>query len=251
MPGPSRAYLIAHYAFNTISLVVDSARKLGSLQAFGNPSQRPDGPWSGSQSAALTTSHPSMGQYKWGAGQYFEVNGLNLGAMSRTTGFSICTWFAFDATTMSSRIFDFALHALSNNIYLGRAGTSKTLKFYSSCGGGYNLPKPIINGKWRHVCVVNLGRNWSIYDDGALAASQTATCDLTNTLLTSNYIGRSSHPLNWGGDQLLVGRVDEFRIYDRALSARDVTTLYGYKGAESHLPAPLSLPPNAPSDFCP
>jgi hypothetical protein len=247
MPGPDRTCLIAHYAFNTISLVVDSARKLGSLQAFGNPSQRPDGPWSGSQSAALTNTYNSNG-----GGQYFKVNNLNLGAMSRTTaGFSICTWFAFDATTMWSRVFDFGLGMSNNNIYVARVQTSETLQIYYSCRQGHyqeiNLPKPIINGKWRHVCVVNLGRNWSIYDDGALAASRTATCDLTNTLLTSNYIGRS----NWNWDPLLVGRVDEFRIYDRALSAWQVTNLYGYKGAESQLPAPLSLPPNAPSGFCP
>ena len=84
-------------------------------------------------------------------------------------------------------------------------------------------------------------------EHGALAVSLTATCNLTDTLFTFNYIGRS----NWATDLLLVGRVDEFRIYDRALSARDVTTLYSYKGAEFHLLAPLSLPPNAPSNICP
>ncbi len=249
MPGPSRTGLIAYYAFNTKSLVVDSARNLGSLQAFGNPSQRPDGPWSGSQSAALTSiSNSNSG------GQHFQMNSLNLGAMSNTPGggFSICTWFAFDATVMWSRVFDFGL-GISYNVFLAREQTSKALYINFSCRKRtfHNIyfPKPIINGKWRHMCVVNLGRDWSIYDDGALAATATSICNMTDALLTSNYIGRGNW--NFVSDPFLVGRVDEFRIYNRALSARDVTTLYGYKGTKSQLPAPHSLPPNAPSDFCP
>ncbi len=101
--GTSRTGLITYYTFFASAPLLDLAFSLGDLQASGNPSYVTvsDGPWPGSQCTALASSGgPSYGQY-------FRVNPLNLGAMSASTGFSICTWFAFDATTNQAPIFDF------------------------------------------------------------------------------------------------------------------------------------------------
>ena len=192
---------------------------LGDLQASGSPHFIKECAWPGSQCAALTSTGDSSG-----GGQYFRVNPLNLGPMSASAGFSICTWFVFDATTYHARIFDFGA-GRSNNIILFRNQWSNVLQFDFYCGPGYGyffFPNPIINGQWRHVCVVNQGRSWSFYDDGVFAASQTASCSLSNVLLTSNFIGRS----NWYEDSLLIGRMDEFRIYERALIHFDVDGIY-------------------------
>ncbi len=196
---------------------MDQAFSLGDLQASGKPSYIPDGPWPGSQCAALTSSGDAYAR-----GQYFRLNPLNLGAMSASTGFSICTWFVFDATTYEASVFDFGTGAWSSGVRLFRSVSSPQLQLqYSNCGYTlYTFPKPIINGQWRHVCVVNQGSSWSLYNDGQL--SWLPSCSLNNAQLTSNFIGRS----NSYSASLFVGRVDEFRIYQKPLSTSDITNVY-------------------------
>jgi glucose/arabinose dehydrogenase len=66
----------------------------------------------------------------------------------------------------------------------------------------------------------------SVYIDGVLAPGATNPADtpiqLANLNDVNNWLGRS----NWSGDQNLNGSLDEFRIYDHALSAADVLERY-------------------------
>jgi hypothetical protein len=222
LSGQGRPGLIAYYTFASNALLLDEANSLGDLQASGNPSSTSDCPWFGSQCVALS----SVGDSSSGIGQYFRVNTLNLGAMSESTGFSICSWFVCDASTSWARIFDFGLGPANNNVLFAPCTYNTPPQVHYYCGSESNvivLPNSIINGQWRHVCVVNQGRSWSVYDDGVMAVSQTATCSLNSVPLTSNFIGRSNWPLN----SLLIGRVDEFRIYQKSLLPSDVASIYG------------------------
>ncbi len=219
--GAATTGLIAYYTFFSKAPLLDLAFSLGDLQASESPTYIADGPWPGSQCAALTSAGNSFG-----GGQYFILNPLNLGAMSASTGFSICTWFVFDATTNEASVFDFGTGAWNSVVRLFRSGSSSQLQLqYSNCGYTlYTFPKPIINGQWRHVCVVNQGSSWSVYDDGLLDASWPAYyyCSLSNVKLTSNFIGRS----NYFWASLLIGRVDEFSIFEKLLFPSDVTSVY-------------------------
>jgi hypothetical protein len=210
------AGLVAYFTFSSDAPTLDMAFSIGNLQASGSPTYLPDGPWPGSQCAALTSAGDS-----YGGGQYFRLNPLNLGAMSASTGFSICTWFVFDATTIEASVFDFGTGAGSSGVRLFRWRSSTQLQLqYSYCG--YTFPKPIINGQWRHVCVVNQGSSWSVYDDGLLDASWFTPCSLNNAQLTSNFIGRS----NSYSAPLLIMRVDEFRIYQKQLALSNISSVY-------------------------
>ena len=210
--------LVAYYTFPSDAPLLDLAFSLGDLQASSNISYVQDGPWPGSQCAALASVGDS-----YGGGQYFRLTPLNLGAMSASTGFSICTWFVFDATTNGASIFDFGMGAWSSELRLFLSGYSTQLQLQYSCGS-YTFVKPIINGQWRHVCVVNQGSSWSVYDDGRLAASLYTYCIMNNVQLTSNFIGRSNNY----GESSFVGRVDEFRIYQKQLLPSDVTGIYNF-----------------------
>jgi hypothetical protein len=189
------------------------AFSLGDLQASGSPNYIAECPWPGSQCARLA----SLGYYSWGGGQYFRLNPLNLGAMSASTGYSICTWFVFDETTYEASVFDFGTGDWNSVLRLFRSGYSEQLQLQYSYCGYYTFPNPIINGQWRHVCVVNQGSSWSVYDNLALVAS--LLCSLNDVELTSNFIGRSNN--NWN-QLLFVGRVDEFRIYQKPLIPREI-----------------------------
>jgi len=81
--------------------------------------------------------------------------------------------------------------------------------------------------QWQHVTVVlNAGSPYtgSIYINGALAGSNTAMTLHASNLgaTTGNYLGRSQFPADW----YYSGNIDDFRIYNRALSAAEVTALF-------------------------
>lgn len=226
MPDTS-AGLVAYYAFVAKDPLLDMAHTLGYLSASGDPAYVADCPgpprfqsWGDSLCAQLASDSDSSG-----GGQYFRLSPVNLGAYSASQGFSICTWFVFDGTTSYGRIFDLGNGADNNNVVLARDWITDSLVlgfFGEGTASRLYSPVPIVNGQWRHVCVVNKGMHWSIYDNGALTASETATFSLNDVLLTSNFIGRS----NWGDDRLLVGRVDEFKIYQRRLTSTEVAMIY-------------------------
>ncbi|APR80540.1 Arabinan endo-1,5-alpha-L-arabinosidase [Minicystis rosea] len=78
-------------------------------------------------------------------------------------------------------------------------------------------------GAWVHVAVVLQKPNAWIYVNGQVAASSAtmihAPADLGST--SQNWIGRSQ----FAADPYLHGVLDEFRIYDRALSGAEIAAL--------------------------
>jgi hypothetical protein len=84
--------------------------------------------------------------------------------------------------------------------------------------------------QWQHVTVVlNAGSPYtgSIYINGTLAGSNTAMSLHAANLgaTTGNYLGRSTFPADW----YYSGSMDDFRIYNRALSAAEVTALFNQR----------------------
>ena len=77
--------------------------------------------------------------------------------------------------------------------------------------------------KWTHVAVVLGASGGTLYFDGSPVGSNTSMtlrpADLGHTV--NNYIGRSQ----FSDDPYLDGDIDEFRIYDRALSEEEVRVL--------------------------
>lgn len=95
---------------------------------------------------------------------------------------------------------------------------------------------PLATGAWKHVVVSLSGTTGRLYLDGVQVAVNTSMTlkpsSLGNT--TQNYIGRSQY-----GDPNLNGAVDDFIIFNRALSASEITALFG--GTMPALSASASL----------
>jgi hypothetical protein len=167
-----------------------------------------------------------------GAGQYFQLPTMNLGRMSAGSGFSICVWFVFDVLGRWSRVFDMGCGSANKNILLTQSGESNILTLhvwnFSNIAVEQQLDSPIsiTTGVWRHVCIVNQGRSWKLYDNGALSAFASLTFDIQPVNLTSNYLGRS----NWGSDYLFQGKIGEFRVYNKSLSGSEVEGIYTLRG---------------------
>jgi hypothetical protein len=229
-------YLMAWYTFSAKSRLEDSSQLKNTLVDSNTPvSYQSDCQWVGAQCAVFGY---------FGLQNYFTLPNLNLGQMSAISGFSICLWLVFedfDVIHSYNRVFDFGLGAHDNNLLLARLGSSDTLSlFYNYLPNTNNeqidSPNPIVQGTWRHFCVTNkntdTGRSlWSIYENGVLSTQTTRDPVLTSITLTSNFIGKS----NWNADPAFQGKIDDLRIYSKALSAGSITALYGYQGCAQKL----------------
>ncbi len=81
----------------------------------------------------------------------------------------------------------------------------------------------INNNQWYHVAFVSNGSNNDLYINGQIVSSTTIFIG-SQVSLNSN---SSNLEMSFGGSTRIInGKVDQVRIYDSAISAADVTTLY-------------------------
>lgn len=159
-----------------------------------------------------------------GSNEYVSLPG---GIVSGLTSFSICAWFNLSAATTWSRIFDFGTGTTAF-MFLTPNSSAGTLRFSITTGG--SGPEQQMNaaalatGSWQQVAVTLTANMGILYVNGAQVA-ENASMTLNPASLgttTQNWLGRSE----FAGDPYLDGQIDNFRIYDRALTAAEVQTLY-------------------------
>jgi len=121
------------------------------------------------------------------------------------------------------RIFDFG-NGTGTYIFLcPRTGTGGPLRLAITTGGGggeslIDSPATLPSG-WHHVAAVVKTGNMQIYLDGAVIASgSTALVPSGLGRTSSNWLGRSQY----AADGYFNGSLDDFRIYDYALSADEI-----------------------------
>jgi hypothetical protein len=154
-------------------------------------------------------------------------SGLLAGACEAT----IATWVFLNSQSDWQRIWTFStnwsvyMFLTPSNSDTGVLRLGITLNGNNADQQFLDGPTALPTGVWKHVAVVLGPAGLVIYVDGAqFAASPSVTlrpADLGAT--PNNYIGRSNFP--W--DPYLDGGVDEFRVYNRALSPAEIQALYG------------------------
>ncbi len=158
---------------------------------------------------------------------------LPSGIVSSFSNFTIATWVKLDSINDWQRIFDFGNNT-SVYMYLTPKcpdQANKGLKFAITKGGGwseqivasgYDLPV----GVWKHVAVTMFGKTAILYVDGVEVGRNSSMTlkpsDLGSTAY--NYIGKSQT----SADPYLDGTIDDFVIYNRALSDTELRTLAGF-----------------------
>jgi len=165
-------------------------------------------------------------------GQAVDINGgtqyvsLPAGIVSGMTNCTIAAWVKLDTTAAWRRIFDFGTGTSAYMFLVPTAGS--TIRFAISTGGSgaeqrINGTAALPTGAWKHVAVTISGSTGTLYVDGVSVGTNTAMTlnpsSLGNTTL--NYLGKSQY-----SDPNLDGQIDQFRIYNRALSAAEVLALF-------------------------
>jgi hypothetical protein len=137
---------------------------------------------------------------------------------------TIATWVYWNGGAIWQRIFDFG-NSETQNMFLSPSGDAGQLRFAIKNGGeeqrltATGLP----SGKWSHVAVTLSGSKGSMYVNGVLVnESNTFTISPLDFKPVLNYIGRSQYP-----DALLNGQIDDFRVYNYALTANEVAQVAG------------------------
>ena len=182
----------------------------------------------------------------WAEGRYGSAVSLNgttnyvslpASVVSTFNDFTIAAWVNQNSVSTWARVFDFGNDTISY-MFLAPRVASGTIRFAITIGSG--SAEQQINGTgvlptgWHHVAVTLIEQTGILYMDGAPVGTNHAMTlrpsHLTRT--PNNFIGKSQWP-----DPYLNGRVDDFRIYNGALSPGEVATLVTPLAAPSGLVA--------------
>ncbi len=138
---------------------------------------------------------------------------------------TISTWVYLMGFTNWMRIFDFG-NGQDQNMYLTPRSSNSQLRFAIKNGGEEQslntTTLPLV--KWSHVAVTLGANGVAMYVNGVQVAQSNAITIRPNDFKpVLNYIGKSQYAT----DPLLRSYVDDFRVYNYALSADEIARLAG------------------------
>ncbi|KAI1375354.1 acetyl-CoA carboxylase [Hypoxylon crocopeplum] len=159
-------------------------------------------------------------------GSALRLNGSN--PTDQLRDFTIATWVNLASTQTWSRLFDFGRDTTVNMFLTPRAGATGNMPRFAITTGGsgeeqqINGNATLPTGQWVHIAVTLAGSTGTLYIDGQVSGTNTAmTLNPTNLDNPGNrWIGRSQY-----GDALLNAIIDEFHIFNRALSAAEIQSM--------------------------
>ena len=155
------------------------------------------------------------------------------------TNFTVAAWIYWNGGAAWQRIFDFG-NDTTNYMFLTPNSGSGTLRFAITTNGGgaeqilETSPLPV--SQWRHVAITRNGSTARLYTNGVLAVSGTVTITPASFNPALNNLGQSQY----AGDPLFNGRLDNFFIYNYALSDTEITRLMNNQPPPPVMPTTLS-----------
>jgi hypothetical protein len=157
---------------------------------------------------------------------------------STTTDITIATWVKLNTLTVWQRLFDTGTNAnLNQNTATGTSYATLFLKDLnnklglSSTQNGYGSAQQITadalpTGEWKHVTVVFSSGAAALYVDGTMVSVAGSFPPPQTLGLNYAFIGKSQ----FGVDPFIDAQIDEFRVYNRALSASEIQAVFQYAG---------------------
>ena len=147
-------------------------------------------------------------------------------------GYAISCWFALDnaASTQNEILFNtipetglgYAYTGTDIGYAIGAANGSWTATGLNGHKTNY------ANGVWCQYVFVKSGTTYTTYVNGVVDSAYTNSAAAGFNAAVTGIIGGIT-PINTPYNQTFIGRMDDFRIYDRALSSNEVQELLNYE----------------------
>ncbi len=131
---------------------------------------------------------------------------------------TLSLWYKRDENSASGNWRTLIGHITANIHHLISHSSTRNLGIWDGSWSdfGFNPPN---DGKWYHCTVIyNSGINATLYVNGVYQNQI-----LTSLNLLTNPIGSIG---NWGGDNYWAGPIDDVRTYSRALTSKEIQTIY-------------------------
>lgn len=203
------AGVIAHYELDETSGSIAYDSSLGSHHAtyVGSPTLGISGP----NSNALGTAIELNGSTQYVTSGKSLLNGLQQ--------FTMAGWIYFDSLTANRSFF-----GQNDVIEFGINGGDGQIHLWTANGGALYVSGTLSAGRWVHVAAVGDGSTISVYVNGSLV-------EMGGRSIGSGTYGSSSYPFKIGEGiynptgHYLDGRVDDIRVYSRALCPSEIEAL--------------------------
>ena len=174
-----------------------------------------------------------------GDGSALEFDGISGSAeiadVSMGDAFSVSTWVKYDSFSQNwSRVFDTVASGDGNGFLLAHNGTGDTAAFHIYSGGSrigkLEVDSAFTAGEWAHFTVtLSDGGEMGLYKNGELIG-EALTTGVLGSEVRDIFIGNRSE-----GDRTIDGSVDEFAVYDKALTANEVKAVFESGSIEDQL----------------
>ena len=170
---------------------------------------------------------------QFAGGSQVQYVQLPQGIVSTLTDFTVAAWVNPSSISTWQRMFDFGD---GENIYMFMtvsAGAAPRFAITVNSNGHeqqLNAPSALPLNTWTQLAVTLSGTTATFYVNGTAVDTNTAMTLNPSSLgaTTQNYIGKSQWP-----DPYLAATIDEFQIYDRALTAAEVQSLLTSAGGSA------------------
>ncbi len=140
-----------------------------------------------------------------------------------TDSFTVASWVKIDRFTAWGRVFDFGTDANNNFFFAPYSGSTARLEMKSPTGTDTVDTVQETERDWVHYAVTYENGTLNYYRNGLLVDTKSnMTVKPTDIKDTLNYIGKS----HYDGDAYLAAAVDDFRVYDKALTADEISGVF-------------------------
>ena len=172
-----------------------------------------------------------------GTGTDARINLDSISSFNATQDYTISAWVYPDTDPAAGKeyvIYSPMINNANRYVYFGLSeDLEPTATTYQDAGGSstaMTADTALIPGMWQHVSYVFDGTNINFYINGELDTSASYTDPYISAALnagTLGYVGSASD------DKTFDGRIDELRVYQRALGPSEIATLYKWDGGET------------------
>ncbi|WP_432993097.1 beta-L-arabinofuranosidase domain-containing protein [Dactylosporangium sp. CA-233914] len=179
---------------------------------------------------------PQIGRVQGRFGNALKLNGTSKAqyctlpqeAINQLTDFTIATWINLASTGTWSRLFDFGQSTSINMFLTPRSGATGNVPRFAITVGGtggeqqINGSAALPTNQWVHIAVTLSGKTGTMYVNAQPVGTNTnMTLNPSNLGNPGNrWIGRSQY-----GDPFLDATIDEFHIFDRALTQTELLSM--------------------------